>query len=326
MFQEIIKDKRILITGGAGFIGSHLVETLKDNNNVIIYDKFLRNSLKYMDVRDSEVEVIEGDVLDFGKLSKVIKEKEIEILFHFAAVAGIETITKRPLKTMEINLLGAYNALKASSESRSLERFVFSSTSEVYGPHCFLAREEDKTVQGSVKELRWIYSVSKLAAENFAYAYYVEYGLPITIVRLFNVYGPRQTGESAIHNFVVAALRNKPIMIHGDGLQIRAWCYIEDALKAILLSAVKKETIGEIINIGNPKAAITIYSLAKKIVELAESNSEIIFVDRPLADVALRIPSVELARSLLGYEPKVDLEEGLSKTIEWYRANFGDGP
>jgi dTDP-glucose 4,6-dehydratase len=248
----------------------------------------------------------------------------VDVVFHMAAIAGMNTVTKSPITTIKVNLIGTYNILEALIKNNSdIERLILASTSEVYGPYAYLGREDGLTTQGAVKEPRWTYSVSKLAAEHFVHSYFLEKGLPSTIVRYFNVYGPRQTGESAMHNFVLSAIKNEPLMIYGNGLQIRAWCYVDDTVEGTLLSAIKKEAIGQVINIGNPKTATTIAALAEKVIETLGSSSKIVYLEKRFTDVELRVPDISLAESLLGYKPRVGLTEGIRKTAEFYKANLG---
>ncbi|MCX7698320.1 MAG: NAD-dependent epimerase/dehydratase family protein [Candidatus Goldbacteria bacterium] len=318
--KNTLHGKTILVTGGAGFIGSHLVDKLKENNKIIIYDNFYRDSLKFTNFTyEKNIKVVRGDVLNRSLLTKILKE--VDIVFHMAAIAGINTITKSPITTMKVNLIGTYNILEGLNEGH-IERVILASTSEVYGPYAYLGKEDGPTTQGSVKEPRWSYAVSKLAAEHFVHSYFLEKGLPSTIIRYFNIYGPRQTGESAIHKFISSAIKNEPLVIYGDGLQIRAWCFVDDAIEGTILSAIKEEAIGHVINIGNPKTAITIASLAEKIVETLGSNSNIIYVRKNFPDVELRVPDISLAKSLLGYEPRVGLTEGIKKTAEFYKYNL----
>jgi nucleoside-diphosphate-sugar epimerase len=242
-----------------------------------------------------------------------------DIVYHLASIAGIDTVTKRPTLTIEVTLNGTQNALK-SCLKHNVKRFIFTSTSEVYGPMAFNMNEEDNTSQGPLSEPRWYYATSKLAAENLVHAYYREFGLKITTVRLFNIYGPTQLGEGAIGNFVKQAVANQPITIYGQGNQIRAWCYVEDCVRGLILSSDDKAA-GQCLNIGNPYETPSIYQLAKKVIELAGSKSEIKFLDRfsEKGDVFLRVPDTRKIKNLLGYEPKVFLDEGLKRTIEGFR-------
>jgi len=318
----VIKGKKLFITGGAGFISTSLIKRLIADNEVTVYDNLSRNALKdAMLWNHANLKVIQGDILDY-ELLKASIPKDISFILHMAAIAGIDTVIKDPVKTMEVNMIGTYHMLKALRELKLLdkvERFVDFSTSEVFGIHAFRVNEKASTNLQPVGETRWTYSVSKLAGEHLTYSYHKQYGLRSVTVRPFNVYGPGQVGEGAIHHFVVRAIKNEPLIIHGDGDQIRSWCYIDDMVDGILLCLEKEEAIGEVFNIGNPKGTITILALAEKIVQLAGSSSQIVHVPKNYVDVELRIPSIEKAKTLLGFEPKVNLNEGIKRTIEWYK-------
>ncbi|MBM4320277.1 MAG: NAD-dependent epimerase/dehydratase family protein, partial [Deltaproteobacteria bacterium] len=200
-----------------------------------------------------------------------------------------------------------------------VERFVDFSTSEVFGRYAYKVAEGDATSLGAVGEARWTYAVSKLATEHLALSYCKQHGLPALSIRPFNIYGPRQVGEGAIHHFIVRALRNEDLKIHNDGSQIRAWCYIDDIIDGLLLCLERDEAVGQAFNIGNPRSTLTIYDLARQVLRLSSSASRLQFVPMEQTDVELRIPDIDKARTLLGFEPKVDLEEGLLRTILWYR-------
>jgi UDP-glucose 4-epimerase len=200
-----------------------------------------------------------------------------------------------------------------------LERFVDFSTSEVFGQSCFRAEENQTTHIGAVGEARWTYAVSKLAAEHLTKAYHQEFGLPTVTVRPFNIYGPGQVGEGAIRTFVMRALRNEDIKIYGDGNQIRAWCFIEDFIDGLILAIESPRAIGESFNIGNARAVITVYGLAQTVVRVLHSKSKISFTYKDYVDVELRVPSIQKARELIGFEAKVDLEEGIGRTAEFYQ-------
>jgi dTDP-glucose 4,6-dehydratase len=310
------RDKSILITGGAGFIGSHIMERLAAKNHVTIYDNFSRNSIKYC-TNLQNVRIAKGNILSKSKLKRAVKD--VGIIFHFAAIAGIHTVTKSPLMTMQVNLIGTHNLLEAVNKSESVERMIYSSTSEVYGPHVFLGSELDRTTQGPINEPRWAYATSKLAAEHLVRSHFLENNLPVVILRYFNIYGPRQTGEGAVHNFVVNAIKTKPLIVYGDGLEVRSWCYIDDAVVGTLLSASTPKAIGQAINIGNPETATTVTTLAKTIIQILGSKSRILLVRKRFTDVELQIPDITLAMKTLGYRPQVDLLDGITKTGEWYR-------
>lgn len=314
----MIKDKKIFITGGAGFIGSALVKKLIENNEVVVYDNYCRGVKRYF---DNKILEIEGDVLDYELLREEVENglfQDVQIIIHCAAIAGIDTVIKEPSKTMEVNLIGTVNLLKIAKEMKHLTHFVNFSTSEVYGPSAFKVGEGRKQEIGAVGEPRWSYALSKLAAEHFTMAYNREFDIPTTIIRPFNIYGEGQIGEGAIREFVLRAIKNELLEIYGDGTHVRSWCYISDMVDAILLCLNNEEAIGRIFNIGNPRATITTYNLARMIIEVANSNSEIKFVATDKVDVAIRVPDILSARTRLGFRPKVNLEEGLRKTIAWY--------
>lgn len=317
LFMQI-KGKRVFITGGAGFIGSSLAKRLAEKNQVVIYDNLHRNALKNTMLKDHpNIKFIKGDVMDEKNVAKAIKDSNIVV--HLAAIAGVDTVLSMPTKTMEVAIIGTYNVLKAAAALKSVERFIDFSTSEVFGRFAYQAKETEATTLGTVGEARWTYAVSKLATEHLALNYYKEKGLPTVAIRPFNIYGPNQVGVGAVHQFIKRALKNETIQIHNDGSQIRAWCYIDDIIDGIMLCLKKKQSIGNTFNIGNPKSTVTIYNLAQEIIRLSSSQSVLEYVERDMQDVELRVPDIAKARNLLGYEPKVDLEEGLLRTIYWYR-------
>ncbi|MEK6868727.1 MAG: NAD-dependent epimerase/dehydratase family protein, partial [Nanoarchaeota archaeon] len=193
------------------------------------------------------------------------------------------------------------------------------STSEVYGPNVYQADEAGMTTLGPIGKPRWVYAMSKLASEFLADSYHREYGIKFTSARPFNVYGPRQIGEGAIHNFIVRALKNDPLIIHKPGSQIRSWCYVDDAVDAVekILEIDKSE--GEVFNIGNPEATSTTLQTAETIKRISNSKSKIEFKELKYPEVNIRVPSIEKARRILGFSPKVSLEQGIRKTIDWYQ-------
>jgi nucleoside-diphosphate-sugar epimerase len=221
---------------------------------------------------------------------------------------------------MRVNLIGTYNMLEAALQTQdTIERVVDFSTSEVFGTYAYKVAETHVTTTGSVGEARWTYAVSKLAGEHLAHAYHDELGLPAVSLRPFNVYGPGQIGGGAIRAFIEAALAGNDLTIHGDGSQIRAWCYVDDMVDGILLALERPEAIGQSFNIGNARSTVTIFDLAQRIKRLTGCPGEIVFQPLHYQDVELRIPNVDKARELLGFEAKVELDEGLARTIAWYR-------
>ena len=319
----MIQGKKILLTGGAGFIGTTLAGRLVDQNDIVILDNFHRNALRHTRLSDHpNVKVIRGDVTDPDAANAAAEG--CEIIVHLAAIAGVDTVLRMPVDTMKVAILGTYNMLEAARQQSRLERFVDFSTSEVFGAYAYNVREADLTSLGAVGEARWTYAVSKLATEHLAHNYHKQFGIPAVSVRPFNIYGPGQIGEGAIHRFIVQALRDEDITIHNDGSQIRAWCYVDDMASGLLACLERDEAVGQAFNIGNPRSVVTIYNLAMQIVRLSGSRSRIAFVPWDQTDVELRIPNIEKARRLLGYEPQVDLEDGLQRTIQWYRTKAAD--
>ncbi len=313
----MIEGKRIVITGGAGFIGTSLAERLKESNRLVLFDNFHRDALSGTDLAaHPTVEVVRGDVLDREALFAVVKGAHMVV--HMASIAGVDTVMTRPVQTMRVSLLGTVNALDACMAAEGVERFIDFSTSEVFGRYAYNVTEGDVSQLGAVGEARWTYAVSKLATEHLALNYHKEYGLPALSIRPFNIYGPGQVGEGAVHHFIVRALKGEPLTVHNDGSQIRSWCYIDDIVDGIELALAKPEAVGHTFNIGNPRATITIYNLAALIVRLAGAPSKVVSVPWNFPDVELRIPNIAKARELLGFEPHVDLEEGLERTLAWY--------
>lgn len=313
-----LQGKRVFITGGAGFIGSTLIGRLIDDNQVTVYDNLSRDSLKDKAYRDHKnLTVVKGDVLDMEALTRAMGKADVVV--HCAAIAGIDTVTRSPVATLRVNMLGSSNVLEAAANLDRCDRVLLFSTSEVYGQYAFRVAESDDTRVGAVGEPRWAYAVGKLAEEHLSIMYWREKKLPTVVVRPFNVYGPGQVGEGALRNFVMRAVADEPIQIYGDGSQIRAWCYVDDMVDAVLLGLVKPEAVGESFNIGNERAVATTYGLAETCVRVTGSKSTIAFVDRNSADVQIRIPSAKKSRELLGFDAKVSLDDGIARTAEFFR-------
>ena len=315
----MMRDKRVFITGGAGFIANRLISQLVDNNQIVVYDNFRRDTLSHSPYANHpNLTIIKGDVLDFENVAQSMSGSEVVI--HAAAVAGIDTVIKQPTTTMRVNMIGTANVLEAARQHGVKDRFVDFSTSEVFGSMAFKPTEDADTVSGSAGEARWTYAVSKLAGEHLAMAYYREFNLPTVSVRPFNIYGPGQTGEGAIHTFIKRALKNEDIEMHGDGSQIRAWCFVDDFVNCLMRCIVAKEAIGESFNIGNSRAVTTTFGLAQTVCRVLNSKSKIVFKPALSAEIELRIPSVDKAQRILGFKAEVDLEEGIQRTSEWFKS------
>ena len=315
-----LRGKRIFITGGAGFIGTTLARRLVDENEIVAVDNLHRDALSGTDLPEHpNFTLHQGDVLD-AELMVELADGATHVV-HCAAIAGVDTVLESPVRTMRVNLIGTYNVLEAALATRdSVERLIEFSTSEVFGTYAYKVAETNVTTTGSVGDARWTYAVSKLAGEHMAHAYKDEFALPAVSVRPFNVFGPGQIGGGAIRAFIEAALAGRDLTIHGDGSQIRAWCYVDDMVEALLLALENPAAVGHSFNIGNARSAVTIYDLALRIKRLTGCPGEIVFQPLHYTDVELRIPNVDKARELLGFEAQVELDEGLERTIAWYRS------
>src|SRR6476660_1913089 len=275
-----LEGKRIFITGGAGFIATTLARELIDANHLVAVDNLHRDALTGTPLAEHpSFEFHKVDVLDGERLAELAKGATH--IVHCAAIVG------------------TYNALEAALGTLdTVERFVDFSTSEVFGTHAFRVTEGDVSTIGSVGEARWTYAVSKLAGEHMARAYHDELGLPATTVHPFNVFGPGQIGGGAIRAFIEAALARRDLTIHGDGAQIRAWCYVSDMVDGVLACLESPAAVGNAFNIGNPRSAVTIYDLASRINRIAGGTGELVFTPIDWADVELRIPNVDKAGEL----------------------------
>ena len=305
---------RILITGGAGFIGSHLTDRLvADGHQITILDNLATGRKENLAAHlgGKSVNFIEGSILDLPLLDGLIKETEY--VFHLAAAVGVFNIVNHPLDSLMTNIRGTENVLE-SAHKYSKPVFVTSS-SEVYGKNISDSlKESDDRILGAPITLRWSYSEAKAIDESLAYAYWVEKKLETRIVRFFNTVGPRQLGAygMVVPRFVQFALKNEPITIYGNGEQTRCFGHVLDAVDAVVRIAFAETTIGKVINIGND-FEISINDLAKKVIADTKSKSKIVYVPYEEAygdgfeDMERRVPNIELIKSLVGWEPQRDL-------------------
>lgn len=310
----------VFLTGGAGFIGTALARRfLASGARVTIFDVYVRDAMSYFpEVADHpNLRRIKGDVRDLAAIKAAIGDATL--VFHLAAVAGVSKYFRIPADVMETNVLGTYNVLEAIKDNKSIRAFFDFSTSEIYGSNCFGAREDGDVKMENIFAKRWTYATSKIASEKFGMAFHWQYGVPFIGIRPFNVYGPGQVGEGVISYFLNSCLRNEVIKVTGDGSQCRTYCYIDDFVDAIaLLLENIDRAIGASFNIGRSTEIISVLSLAQLAQELAGVSPGIEYVTHAGDDVMVRSPSIERLRQL-GYQPKVDLREGLKRTLEWYR-------
>ena len=310
---------RYVITGGAGFIGSHIAERLADSADLVLFDSLRRNSLESTDLATlPSVELVEGDIRDRDAVLNVVRGADA--VFHLAAIAGVSSYYNEPEATLRVNIEGTANVVDAAVAA-GIPRLLYLSTSEVHGPQARDVDEESPCAIGPSSDRRWVYATSKLAGEHLVLRGGETHGFAATVLRPFNIYGPRQTGEGAIRNFCVAAARGDRLTVYGDGSAVRAWCYVDDFVDAALLALDSLAAAGQIFNIGNPAARATTTELAATVASLVPSvQVESEEVSR--AEVAYRTPVIAKARELLGFEPAVSLHEGLERTLEWTRSTM----
>jgi UDP-glucose 4-epimerase len=318
---------KFLITGGAGFIGSHLVDALlSSQNSVVVLDNNSTGNLSNLTshLNDERFSFIDGSVLDQRLLESIVKD--VDYIFHLAAAVGVFNIVNHPLASLVTNIRGTENILEAAL-TKDTPVFL-SSSSEVYGKNTSDSlKESDDRILGSPTTLRWSYSEAKAIDETLAFAYWNERKLPTRIVRFFNTVGPRQVGAygMVIPRFVSMALKNEPITIYGSGEQTRCFGHVYDVIDAVVAVAFSDKTIGKVVNIGN-NFEISMNDLAKKIIEETGSKSEIKYIPYSEAygdgfeDMERRVPNIDLIKSLTGWQPKRDLTQIIKDVAEDLRS------
>ena len=305
---------KYLITGGAGFIGSHLAEKLiARGDHVVIFDNLSTGSAMNLSGIKEKIIFQEGNILDKAVIDKLVSESDFVV--HLAAALGVFNIVNKPLESLRTNLQGSEVVLEACDKYR--KPVLIASTSEIYGKNDkFPLNEEDDRIIGHPLKSRWSYSEAKAVDESLAYFYYLENKLPIRIVRFFNTVGPRQVGHygMVVPRFVNAALKNEPLSVYGSGDQIRCFCHVDDAVRALLLVMDSEKAVGEVFNVGNNQQ-ITIMELAKKVIELTGSTSSIEKIAYEKAypegfeDMQRRVPDIAKIKQVLGWTPEINLDQ-----------------
>jgi nucleoside-diphosphate-sugar epimerase len=319
--------EQILVTGGAGFIGSHLVDRLlADDANVTVLDDFSTGHEANLQMPTSQLNVVRGSVTDEKLVDRLVADHPL--VFHLAAAVGVAHIMSDPVGSLHTNVRGTENVLAAAHRYGS--RVVLASTSEIYGRSAEVPfKESANRVLGPTWIHRWSYSTSKAVDEHLAFAY-AEQGLRVSIVRYFNSYGPRidEGGYgSVIARFVTQALSGQPITVHGDGQQTRCFTYVTDTVEGTVLAARRKEALGKVFNIGNVEE-VTIHEVAERIRRSLDSVSVVKLVPYEAAyptgfqDTARRVPDLGQARDVLGYSPTVSFNDGLALTLAWCRSHY----
>jgi len=295
---------KILITGGTGFIGSHLTQFLKKDNDITIYD--VKKPI------EKDVKFILGDILDEQKILQSFQD--FDAIIHLAATVGVKNTETNPVLTLNTNILGTKNILEACKK-HNIKKVILASSSEIYGEPRKVPIDETQTPIPITT-----YGISKLASEEYLKSYAKTYGFNYSILRFFNVVGPKQSSRFVLPEFIKNALNNKPLVIHGDGLQIRAFCHIADICQGIEKSICKGD--GEIFNIGNDLEPITIENLAKKVISVLNSQSTIKYISFEKSgrnreqEIMTRIPSIQKAKKILSYQPEHNLKEIINSIAE----------
>ena len=315
------KNKRVIVTGADGFMGSHLIERLLAEgakvsayvrgNSTIGTTQYKLKNIKH--IKNRLEEIITGNIASSDS-KELVKRARPEIIFHLAADAYVPNSFSHPIEVMETNVLGTLNMLHAVKEQKSIKRIVCTSSSEIYGLTKGASINEEHPLYPSSP-----YAASKVAADRYSYSYYYTYHLPVAIIRPFNTYGPRHTYD-VIPKFIDLALAGQTLTVHGTGRQSRDFTYIDDMIDAFMIMGSHKNAIGKAVNFGTGEA-ITINYIAKKIKQISAADSEIIHTIDRKAQVPKLLCNYSLAKKLFSWKPKVFIDEGLRRNIEWVRGN-----
>ncbi|MCL5970879.1 MAG: SDR family oxidoreductase [Patescibacteria group bacterium] len=314
----------VLIAGGAGFIGSHLTKSLlSENYKVICLDNFLTGDRKNIDdlLENPNFKFIESDIT---KPIESIEISDVNFIFHLASPASPNKKSPRsyinfPVETLLVNSVGTKNLLDLAKKSGA--KFLYASSSEIYGNPLVSPQKEEYFGNVNPNGIRSVYDEGKRFGEAITMAYFRKYNMDVRIIRIFNTYGPLMQIDDGrvVSNFINQAIKNEKITIYGDGLQTRSFCYIDDMVKGLELSMFSGNTKGQVFNLGNPLEK-TIGELAKIIISLTNSESEIVFEDLPEDDPKKRNPDIEKAQKTFGFKPQVSIEDGVLRTIEYFKS------
>jgi dTDP-glucose 4,6-dehydratase len=318
MASSFWKGKKVLVTGGDGFIGSHLTEKLLElgaNVSILVKSKIDKTGPVLVNLKHliDSIEILNVSVAENDCITHILKNKP-KIIFHLAAIAYVNYSFEHPFETVRVNDYGTLNVLQAAM-NLDVERLVVTSSSEVYGTAQKDMIDEDHPLNPTSP-----YAASKVAADRIAYSFWKTYNLPIAIIRPFNTYGPRHTYD-VIPKFIKLALKNEPVTIYGSGEQSRDFTYVDDMVRAFLTMGSHKSAVGQVINFGTGKH-VSINETAEKIVKISQSKSKIVHVEKRLAEVARLTCDYSKAKKLLGWEPQVSVDEGLKRNIDWDRKHL----
>ncbi len=315
--------ERVLVTGGAGFIGSHLCEALvKRGHEVVCFDNFFRGKRENIEhlIEDYHFELVQGDIRNYNDVKKEVEN--CDVVHHLAAINGTKYFYDEPILITDVNINGTLNVLKASMES-NVKRVTFASSPEIYGLPNKIPTPEDALCifDNPTVTLRHSYSTSKYLGDIMALGFHKKYGLPVAALRYFNIYGPRLIGTEygqVVSIFMENALNGKPLEIFGNGKQTRSFTYVTDAVEATIRAQEAPKAVGQALNIGVQRET-TVLELAKKIVKVTKSKSKIIHRDALPGDAKRRCPDNTKTKKILGWQAKVSLDDGLKKTLEWFK-------
>jgi UDP-glucose 4-epimerase len=318
---------RVLVTGGAGYLGSHLVDLLLEHGHgVTVLDNLSTGKIENVAHCLDHIRFVNGTILDEALVDRLVEQADL--VFHLAAAVGVKHIVDRPLESLLTNARGTEVVLAAAH--RWWRKVVVASTSEVYGKTAKIPMvEDDDRVLGSTRVHRWGYSTAKALDEHLAFAY-ADLGLPVTAVRYFNSYGPRIDPRgygTVVAAFMGQALSGQPLTVYGDGTQTRCFTYVDDTVRGTFLAGMTTGTEGTVVNLGNPNE-ISILELANRVRSLVGTDTPLQFVSyeerfgKAFEDTGRRVPDVTRAKDLLGWQPTVDLDEGLARTLEWWKQTY----